>query len=126
MAAGLRDAGHDVVSAIDLHQGQPDHVWIPAIAAEDYVLVTRDQRIRRNPLEIEALWNARLRTFVLTANVTRPADTVVLLLSRMPKLLRICQRPGPFIFSITAGGLVTELPAADLRRRARGRVAGPR
>ncbi len=120
VARGLREAGHQVVSAIDLHQGVADHVWLPTLAEHDYVLLTKDQHIRRNPLEVGAILNAGIRAFAITADDLSWEDALALLLRRMKKIIRICERRGPYIFNITATGILTEVPASLLRRQAKG------
>ncbi len=57
------------------------------------MLLTKDKDIRRRPLEIEAILNARVRAFVLTATE-------------------------PFIFNITRMGYFAELSKRGLDRRA--------
>ncbi len=118
VAAALADAGHEVHAAVDLHAGEPDHVWLPEIGRRGWILITKDQRIRRNPLEVHAILNAGVRAFVITALDLTPADVIALLMRRMTKIVRICQRKGPFIYNLTAGGSITEIPVARLRRTA--------
>lgn len=119
MARGLTDAGYLAHAAVDHFQGQPDHVWLPEIGGRNWVLITKDQHIRRNPLEVQAILNAGVRAFVLTATDLSPADALALLVGRMTKIRRICQRKGPFIFNITATGIIAEVSPAQLRKAAK-------
>lgn len=46
-------------------QGTQDGVWIPGVASEDLIIVTRDTRTRRNATEVAALVRARARVVYL-------------------------------------------------------------
>jgi len=47
-------------------QAAPDIEWIPEVGRREWVLITKDQNIRRNPLERAAYEGALLRGFVVT------------------------------------------------------------
>jgi hypothetical protein len=67
VAQALRQAGARVEVHLDhFPQAAPDTDWIPEIGRRDWVLITKDQNIRRNPLERAAYEAARLRGFVVT------------------------------------------------------------
>jgi hypothetical protein len=83
------------------------------------LLLTKDKNIRRRPLEIEAILNARVRAFVLTATELRREEQAQIFLRAMPKIHRICRRPGPFIYNITRMGHFAEIAERALRARAR-------
>lgn len=118
MPGALRDAGVDVRPWYDHFAGQADVDWLPAVGAAGWVLLTKDKDIRRRPLEIEAILNARVRAFVLTAAELRREEQAAILLKAMPKIHRICRRPGPFIYNITRMGYFAEISQRVLRRRA--------
>lgn len=44
-----------------------DEEWLSVAGQHDWVVLTKDERIRRRPLERDALLAARVRAFVLTA-----------------------------------------------------------
>jgi hypothetical protein len=121
----LADDGHDVRSYADHFAGRPDVEWLPAIGNAHWVLITKDKDIRRNQLEIEAILNAGVRAFVITAGGLHRDEQIALLRRVMTKLYRICHQRGPFIFNITKSGLVTQISNRTLRRRARGRRSRP-
>jgi hypothetical protein len=67
VAEMLRAAGAKVEVHLDHFPGDmPDVEWIPEVARRGWVLITKDQNIRRNPLEREAYRAAQLRGFVAT------------------------------------------------------------
>src|SRR5256885_7525631 len=67
VAQALRAAGANVEVHLDhFAPDAADRDWIPEVADRGWVLVTKDQNIRRNPLERMTYEAARLRGFVLT------------------------------------------------------------
>ena len=60
VADALRAAGAAVEVHLDHFKGDaPDTEWIPEVARRDWVMITKDQHIRRNPLERAAYRSAR-------------------------------------------------------------------
>jgi hypothetical protein len=117
----LAAAGYDIRPWYDHFAGKEDVEWLPAIGERGWVLLTKDKDIRRRPLEIEAILNARVRAFVLTATELRREEQAEIFLQAMPKIHRVCRRSGPFIFNITRMGYLNEVSKRVLHRRARRR-----
>jgi hypothetical protein len=64
VAEALRAAGAKVEVHLDHFAGDAADVdWIPEIARRNWVLITKDQNIRRNPLERKVYEKAKLRGF---------------------------------------------------------------
>lgn len=107
----LRAAGAKIEVHLDHFPGDmPDVEWIPEVARRDWVLITKDQNIRRNPLERAAYRAAKLRGFVATGkdmNATELGELLVRCLSGMVR--RTAGRPGPLLFTISRGGTFTKL-----------------
>ncbi|MGA8937542.1 MAG: hypothetical protein WB439_00100 [Acidobacteriaceae bacterium] len=89
-------------------RGIEDTAWIPVVAANGWVLLTSDARIRYNSLEKNAVRANRLRMFYFTRNDIAGAEMGVALSKAIPKMIALChvQRP-PFAASISRGGDVT-------------------
>lgn len=121
VADALRQAGHDVQCGVDQFPGVDDKVWLPQIGERQWVLLTKDMKIRRRPLEVEAIVNSGVRAFVITATDMPHSELIGVVLKAMRRIERICHRPGPFVFNITRMGLLSEIPTRELRRRARRR-----
>lgn len=67
VASHLRSAGAKVEVHLDHFPGDAaDSDWIPKVAERGWVLITKDQNIRRNPPERAAYETSRLRGFVVT------------------------------------------------------------
>ena len=111
VANALRAAGARVEVHIDhFAQSAPDVEWIPEVGRRNWVLITKDQHIRRNPLERAAYQNARLRGFVVTGVDMSGIDLAQLLVRCLPGMVRrAAGRPGPLMFTISGGGIFSKL-----------------
>lgn len=111
VAEALRSAGARVEAHIDhFSPAAPDLEWIPEVGRRDWVLITKDANIRRNPLERSAYEAARLRGFVVTGKDMDGSDLARLLVSSLPGMAhRSHGRPGPFLFTISRGGVFKKL-----------------
>jgi hypothetical protein len=86
--------------------------WLTEVGRRGWVVLTKDDAIRRNPLERRALLASNLRAFILTSqNMSGPdmAELVVRLRPRIETLAR--SRQPPFIALVTRSGVVL----ADVR-----------
>jgi hypothetical protein len=96
-AAGYRCTIHDE----HFDQQTEDSVWLNAVAAENWIVLTKDERIRYRPLELKALESARLRAFIVICGNVRGIDTAAILLKAMPKILdAVNNQKGPFIYYV--------------------------
>jgi len=95
--------------------------FLPIIGEMQWVLITKDKNVRRNQLEVEAILNSDVRAFVVTAANLNHEQIARLVLKAMPKITRISRQQGPFVYNITASGIVSQIPHRTLRRRARPR-----
>jgi hypothetical protein len=107
----LRAAGAEVEVHLDHFPGDmPDVEWIPEVARRGWVLITKDQNIRRNPLEREAYRAAQLRGFVATGRDMNAKELGELLVRCLPGMARrTAGRRGPSLFAISRGGTFTKL-----------------
>lgn len=79
IAEGLRAVGLTVHTMASVYgeqaaQGQPDEVWLRDAGANGWIVLTKDDAIRRRPAEREALVEAGVRVFCLTNARLRGAD----------------------------------------------------
>lgn len=111
VADALREAGARVEVHLDHFQGStPDTEWLPEVGRRGWILITKDQNIRRNPLERAAYERAGVRGFVVTGKDMggkELGDLLVRCLSGM--LRRTAGRSGPLLFTISRGGTFTKL-----------------
>ena len=72
--------------------------WLPFVGRRQWVVITKDKRIKRRYFERQALINAGVRAFVLgSGNLTGEAIAKVLA-AAMPEMLKlIAKQEPPFI-----------------------------
>jgi hypothetical protein len=105
VAQALREAG----ARVEVHddhfaQHTPDVDWLAEVGQRGWVVLSKDERIRRNRIERDALNAARVRAFFLTQqDITGPemADLFKSVLRGMEN--RAVSQPAPFIYTISRG-----------------------
>jgi predicted nuclease of predicted toxin-antitoxin system len=86
--------------------GTPDAEWLPAVGRKGWVVLTKDRHVRRRPIEVQAILSSGVKAFVLTCGDLQGLEQAALLVKVLPKIRRLCRRPGPFIATITRSGIV--------------------
>ena len=111
VASALRTAGARVEVHLDHFAGDSqDTEWIPEIARRDWVLITKDQNIRRNRLERAVYEAAKLRGFVVTGKGMTGDELGRLLVQCLKGMVRrAAGRPGPLLFTISSTGVFSKL-----------------
>lgn len=111
VAEALRAVGAKVEVHLDHFAGDmPDVDWIPEVGRRGWVLITKDQNIRRNPLERAAYHAARVRGFVVTGKDMTGAELAAVAVRCLPGMVRrAAGRPGPFLFTISRYGVFQKL-----------------
>jgi PIN like domain len=106
VAAKLRAPGMKVeVHADHFADDEKDEVWLAAVGKRGWVVISKDDAIRRRETERRALIKARVRAFFLaSAEVSGPRNAEILLKarSRIEKLIR--SKAGPMIVLVRSDG----------------------
>jgi hypothetical protein len=107
---GLRDAGLTIHSMADIYgekraQLLADEVWLRDAGKNDWIVLTKDDAIRRRPAERDALTEAAVRVFCLSNRNMRGAEQTERFVSNRHRILRQARRPGPYIYGVYAEGL---------------------
>lgn len=90
--------------------GTHDEVWLAQCGSLGWIVLMRDQRVRRRPLELAALAQARVGAFLLTAGqatATETADTIERLLPKFARLF--VNQPRPFLYTFGLRGSLTRV-----------------
>jgi hypothetical protein len=104
----LRRAG----ASVEIHdhhfaQDTPDSDWLAAVGTHGWVVLTRDERIRRHPGELDALMTAGIAAFVLTASGVTGAEMGTILTHALPAMTRLAHSLSrPFVGTISRGGAI--------------------
>jgi PIN domain-containing protein len=81
-------------------QDLDDAEWLRDAGTAGWVVLTKDQRIRRRPLEIAAVAVSGVRAFVLAKGQLRATDQAAYFLNNMSQIVEACRRPGPLIYAV--------------------------
>lgn len=108
VSRALTEAGiaHEIhITHFDM--GALDVEWLPEVGRRGWVVVTKDKRISRNTLEVEALRNAEVGAFILSSdNLTGP-EIAVALVTAFPKIEEfVLANEKPFIAKFYRDGRV--------------------
>ena len=86
-------------------QATQDVVWLAEAGAQRWVVITRDDRIRYNQLEKQAVLAAKVRFFSITSSSLTGDEAALLILSAHRSITRLCRRHAAtgFIAKISRG-----------------------
>jgi PIN like domain len=110
IVAGLRAAGLQVLSMADVYgeaaaQLLADEIWLWDAGENDWVVLTKDDAIRRRPAERDALTEAEVRVFCLTNRNMRGAAQTERFVTNRHRIVRQACQPGPYIYGVYEAGL---------------------
>ncbi|HXJ39360.1 MAG TPA: hypothetical protein VNH18_08765 [Bryobacteraceae bacterium] len=89
------------IDGVRFDQDTEDEVWLKAVAVRDWIVLTKDERIRYRPAELGAIQAAGLRAFIVIAGNVRGAETANILLKAMPKIIAAAlSRKGPCVYYV--------------------------
>lgn len=105
LPAAFQDAGlvvhtlADVYGAAGSHDVQ-DVDWISLAASRDWVVLCRDDRIRRRPAERQALADGGVRAFCLMNRHLSFADRAAYFVGNRLRIIQESGNPGPFLCGV--------------------------
>ena len=106
VVTALREAGAAVERLTErFPKGTQDEVWLAEAGRNDWIVLTRDKRIRCRQLERLALQAAKVRAFVFTGGNVTAKETGAILAGALGRIAKIAQAdPGPFNYHIGRSG----------------------
>jgi hypothetical protein len=99
-----------IVETHDDHfaRDEEDRVWLRVVGERQWVVLTKDQRLRYRPWEIAALRASKARVFVLTAGNLRGIEIAAAFRAALSKVRKVLHSsPGPFVARISQSGKVS-------------------
>jgi hypothetical protein len=85
--------------ACPIPRGTKDTVWVPAVAAQGWLIVTRDHNIRENPAERRAVRTNGARMIALSGEDAKNTWGQLELFMRYWRQIEAAtEQPGPFIY----------------------------
>ncbi len=106
VAQALREIGA-TVEVHDDHfpQTTPDVEWLAEVGQRGWVVLSKDERIRRTRIERAALEAAHVRAFFLTQQDITGQEMAELFSNVLPGMTkRAVSEPAPFVFTISRSG----------------------
>lgn len=103
---GLKAFGEDVVHLKEMFEEQePDASWLKQIGDKRFFLVTRDERVRFNPIELSALKQNNVGAFFVGGkNLTRCA-IIQQVVRNWPRIKELSAKTKlPFLYRIPPSG----------------------
>jgi hypothetical protein len=82
-----------------------DERWLADAGRFDWVVLMKDDAIRRRPAERDALSEAKLRTFCLTNANLRAAEQTARFVGNIGVILQQASKPGPYIYGVYDGSI---------------------
>lgn len=118
LAAVRDDIVHPGHTRCPIARGALDPKWLPVVGEHDWLLISRDKRLRTKPVEKLKLIDAGIRAIVLTGsgNMSR-WDQLRLVMRFWDQIEDLTTQSGPFVRSLTARG-VSAQPLRDPRSTA--------
>jgi hypothetical protein len=107
-------AVHTLASVYGEQQGQTveDVTWLREAGRHDWVVLLKDDRVRRRPAERDALVEARLRVFCLTNAGLRAEEQALRFTTNINRIVQRAAKPGPFVYGVYEDGLRRLWPPA--------------
>jgi predicted nuclease of predicted toxin-antitoxin system len=104
----LRAAGYSCEIHDDHFQPDTeDQEWLRALADLKWVVLTKDERIRYRPLELNALREAALRVFIVICGNVTGKSTAEIIVKAMPRMLDLLRRKrGSFVCYVYKDGTI--------------------
>ena len=81
-------------------QRLPDEVWLRDAGENDWIVLTKDDAIRRRPAERDAMIEAAVRVFCLTTAQLRGAEQTARFVQNRHRIIRQARTPGPYIYGV--------------------------
>ena len=107
--SALRQAGANV----EIHDDHfptdtDDETWLSEVGRREWIVLTKDERIRYHSIERTALQKAKVGVFILTAKNLTGQQMASIFIKALPAIIRFTiKNPPPFIAKIARGGQIT-------------------
>jgi hypothetical protein len=108
--AALRAAGLTVHSMAEVYgervgQGLQDVEWLSDAGRHGWIVLTKDDRIRRRPAEVAAVDEHAIRMFCLTNAGLTGARQAERFVANVDAMLKRADVPGPWIYGVYESGV---------------------
>lgn len=116
LPAALGTAGLTVRTLADVYgekeaQRVQDTAWIALAAQRGWVILCKDDHIRRRPAERQPLQVGKIKVFCLTDPALTFAEQVSYFLTNRIGILQACRKPGHFLYGVYRDRIAKLWPA---------------
>jgi hypothetical protein len=80
-----------------------DERWLADVGQHDWIVLMKDDAIRRRPSERDVLEAANVRAFCLTNAQLRASEQTARFVGNIERILRQAATPGPYIYGVYDG-----------------------
>jgi hypothetical protein len=111
VASELRKAG----ATVEIHDDHfapetPDIDWLRAVGEWEWIVLSKDEAIRRNRHERDALHAASVKAFFLTQQGLTGAEMGAIFVRALPGMVsRAARQKGSFLFTISRAGVFARI-----------------
>lgn len=108
LARALGDLGFTIHTMASVYgervaQELDDERWLADAGQHDWIVLMKDDAIRRRPAERDALAEAKVRAFCLTNAQLRASEQSARFVGNIERILRQAEQPGPYIYGVYDG-----------------------
>lgn len=93
-------------------QHVPDERWLRDAVGKGWIVLMKDDAIRRRPAERDPLIEAGVRAFCLTNAQLRAAEQTERFISNRHRIIQQARKPGPYIYGVYDRGIRRLWPKA--------------
>lgn len=115
----VRAAGFVARTLFDVYGAAEEHLadttFIRDAGRSGWVILTGDVAIRRRPHELQVVHEEAVKVFQLARGNLRGAEQAARFVGNLDRIVRACERPGPFIYAVLAGGIELRYPRRNGR-----------
>ena len=110
LAEALRELGYTAHTMASVYgeraaQDLKDEQWLADVGQHGWVVLMKDDAIRRRPTERDALSAAGVRAFCLTNANLRASEQTARFVGNLQRIVRQARRRGPYIYGVYDGSI---------------------
>ena len=108
VAAALREAGLKVEThGTWFRHDTPDDIWLTVVGYFGWVVLKRDKKIGRSLIELDALLDAEVKSFVMASGQLKDIENASIFIEALPKIFHMIDANDfPFIAKVFRDGTV--------------------
>jgi len=98
----LREAGLTVEThATWFRHDTPDEIWLTVVGYFEWVVLKRDKGIGKNAIELDALIDAGVKSFVMASGQLKDVENAAIFIRALPKIFEVIdENDCPFIAKV--------------------------